>query len=129
MKKLLLLLTILTAVACQKDERNFPDYLIGSWQSVNSIRNGYHSTCDVKFSKLTDDKLKMEVLTGYYTGDKYTINVDGNGVNLHVYTQSIYVNSDQIMVTGSGYAKNGGFRLDLNRTEDNQTEQVHFYEY
>lgn len=119
---------LLSFTACKKDEKQFPDYLIGNWTDVNYTRDGFGHTCDVKFSKLTSDKLKMEVLTDWFTGDYYLINVDGNGINLDVYTQ-IFQSGGQITVSGSGYAKNEGFRLDLKRTENGTTELVNYMSY
>jgi hypothetical protein len=126
MKKLLLMLAVLvTIAACKKDEKEFPDYLIGTWSDVSYNRGTQTEQCEVKFTKQGDDKLKMEVLTNFYAGDVYTINVDSDGEKLSVYTQT-FDSGGTITVSGSGYAKNGGFRVDVNRTEDGSTTLVNF---
>lgn len=126
MKKLLLVLAVLvTIAACKKDEKEFPDYLIGTWSDVMYNRGPLTENCEVKFTKQGDDKLKMEVLTNWYSGDVYTINVDGDGEKLYVYTQT-FDNGGTITVSGSGYARNEGFRVDVNRTENGTTTLINY---
>lgn len=122
---------VLLLSSCKKDD-NFPDYLLGTWSDVQyKINNGGAAyKCDVKFSKLSDDKLKMEVLSGYYNGDDYVINVDGNGSGLHVYTQSVNNSGTIYIVSGTGTAHgSGAFNIDITRSKGSQSDKISYSGY
>lgn len=120
---------LLSFTACKKDEKQFPDYLIGNWTDVSYRVNSGGATykCDVKFSKLSEDRLKMEVLTGYFNGDDYVINVDGNGSGLHVYTQLVYNSGVAYTVSGAGQAHgSGAFNIDITRSKGSQSDKINY---
>jgi hypothetical protein len=127
MKKLILVMIVFLFVSCKKDERKFPDFLIGTWPEVRYNYGVANYKCDVKFSKLADDQLKMEILNDDFAGDKYILNVDGDGETLHAYSQS-FDNDGNVTVSGSGYAKGGGFTLAISRTKANVTIIITYLE-
>lgn len=105
---------VLSAMACKKDD-NFPNYLVGTWPDVffadDVIPAG---SCQVRFTKVADDKLKMEVLTEKYEGDVYILNIDKNSSGMPIYTQT-FENNGSVTVSGKGHATNNGFSIDMIR--------------
>jgi len=127
MKKLIVYTAILLLVSCSKEERKFPSYLIGTWPEVRYNHGVANYLCDVKFSKIADDQLKMEILNDDFAGDVYILNVDGDGETIHIYSQS-FDNGGNVTVSGTGYAKGGGFTVVISRVKANVTLTITYLE-
>lgn len=117
MKKLLLVLMLLSLMACKKDD-NFPDYLIGTWSDVLFADDVITSECQLNFSKVSDDQIKMKVLTEKYAGDEFILNIERGHDGMPIYKQT-FSNNGLVVVEGEGHRNEPGFTITISRNNIN----------